>query len=172
MSLHDAPSESAISPAPPAQEARAFARDCHHGVLSTVSKRLEGFPFGSVSPFILDAAGNPIILISDIAEHSKNLQADPRCSLILQPFSADMQSTGRVTVIGHAEPLSADDKAALGPAYLQQFTQARDYFALHDFRFWRIQPIKVRWIGGFGRIHWIEGEAWRRAEGPTQHNKE
>lgn len=166
MSLNDAPPEPAMSPA---QEARAFARECHHGVLSTLSKRLEGFPFGSVSPFILDANGCPIILISDIAEHTRNLQADSRCSLILQPFAPDMQSTGRVTVIGHAEPLSADDKAALGPAYLQQFPQASDYFALHDFRFWRIQPVKVRWIGGFGRIYWVERDAWLHADNPARH---
>ena len=156
----------------PAQEARAFARECHHGVLSTLSKRLEGFPFGSVSPFILDPEGNPIILISDIAEHSKNLQADARCSLILQPFATDMHSTGRVTLIGHAERLSMDDKATLGPAYLDPFPQAAEYFAMHDFCFWRIRPVKVRWIGGFGRIHWIEREAWRCADGPTQHPKE
>lgn len=156
----------------PAQEARAFARNCHHGVLSTLSKRLEGFPFGSVSPFILDPEGHPIILISDIAEHSRNLQADSRCSLILQPFAEDMQSTGRITVIGHAEVLSADDKAALGPAYLHQFPQAADYFAMHDFRFWRIRPLKVRWIGGFGRIHWISREAWLHPEHATPHGQE
>jgi putative heme iron utilization protein len=145
----------------PAQEARAFACDCQHGVLSTLSKRLEGFPFGSVSPFILDPEGNPIILISDLAEHSRNLQADPRCSLILQPFAEDMQSTGRITVIGHAAMLAADDKAALRSTYLHRFPQAADYFAMHDFRFWRIRPLKVRWIGGFGRIHWIDPEAWQ-----------
>lgn len=156
----------------PAQEARAFAHDCHHGVLSTLSKRLEGFPFGSVSPFILDPIASPIILISDIAEHSKNLHADARCSLILQPFATDMQSTGRVTLIGLAEKLSADDKAALGPAYLEQFPQAAEYFSMHDFHFWRIRPLKVRWIGGFGRIHWIDGDAWRDPNNTARRGQE
>ncbi len=155
------PDNSTATKVSPAQEARAFARKCHHGVLSTLSKRLEGFPFGSVSPFMLDAAGSPIILISNLAEHSKNLSADARCSLILQPFTTDMQSTGRVTVIGHAEKLSADDKAALGPIYLEQFPQVAEYFSMHDFCFWRIRPLKVRWIGGFSRIYWVEGDAWR-----------
>lgn len=155
-----------------AQEARAFARECHHGVLSTLSKRLEGFPFGSVSPFILDATGNPIILISDLAEHSKNLHADARCSLLLQPFATDMQSTGRVTVIGHAEKLSIDDKTALGPTYLEQFPQAAAYFSMQDFHFWRIRPLKVRWIGGFGRIHWVEGDAWRGPDNTPRQDQE
>jgi heme iron utilization protein len=148
-----------------ATEARQFARNCHHGVLSTLSKRLDGFPFGSVTPFMLDDDGCPILLISEIAEHTKNLKADARCSLIMQPFAEDMQSTGRVTLIGQATPLP--DKDHLGPRYLQIFPQAAEYFALHDFGFWRIQPTRIRWIGGFGRIHWIEAEAWLNATPPS-----
>ena len=139
-------------------EARRFTRGQTSGVLSTLSKRLDGFPFGSVSPFILEPAGRPVILISEIAEHSKNIDADPRVSLIVQPYSTDMQVTGRATVIGRAERLA--DKDELGPRYLRYFPQAEAYFAMHDFNFYRIEPVKIRWIGGFGRIFWIEPEAW------------
>jgi putative heme iron utilization protein len=139
-------------------EARRFARGQQSGVLSTLSKRLEGYPFGSVSPFILDHAGRPVILISEIAEHTKNIDADPRVSIIVQPYSSDMQVTGRVTVIGRAERLAAKDE--LGPRYLRYFPQAEGYFAMHDFHFYRVEPVKVRWIGGFGRIFWIDPAAW------------
>lgn len=144
-----------------ATEARHFARGCHHGVLSSLSRRLDGFPFGSVSPFILDHQGCPVILISDIAEHTKNLHNDSRCSLIMQPFARDMHSTGRITVIGHAGQLP--EKEALGSRYLRFFPGAADYFAMHDFKFWRIEPARIRWIGGFGRIHWLEPTAWKFA---------
>lgn len=139
-------------------EARRFARGQRSGVLSTISKRLDGYPFGSVSPFILDHAGRPIILISEIAEHTRNILADPRVSLIVQPYSEDMQVTGRVTVIGRAERL--DDKERLGPRYLRHFPQAEEYFAMHDFHFFRVEPVRIRYIGGFGRIHWIEPAAY------------
>ncbi len=139
-------------------EARRFTRGQTSGVLSTLSKRLDGFPFGSVSPFILDHAGRPVILISDLAEHTKNIEADPRVSLIVQPYSPDMQTTGRVTVIGHA--LRLPDKDALGPRYLRYFPQAEAYFSMHDFQFYRLEPVKVRWIGGFGRIFWVDPEAF------------
>lgn len=139
-------------------EARRFARGQAQGVLSTLSLRLEGHPFGSVAPFILDHAGRPVILISDLAEHTRNLQADPRCSLIVQPYSPDMQVAGRVTLVGRAERLT--DKDALGPRYLRYHPQAQAYFAMHDFAFWRIEPVRIRHIGGFGRIHWIEPEAY------------
>ncbi|HEX8979367.1 MAG TPA: DUF2470 domain-containing protein [Parasulfuritortus sp.] len=144
-------------------EARRFTRGQTSGVLSTISKRLEGFPFGSVSPFILDHAGRPVILISEIAEHTKNIDADPRVSIIVQPYAADMQTTGRVTVIGRAERL--DDKDTLGPRYLRYFPQAEGYFAMHDFHFYRVEPVKIRWIGGFGRIFWVDPEAYLSAAG-------
>jgi len=137
-----------------ADEARRFTRGQTSGVLSTISKRLDGFPFGSVAPFILDHAGRPVILISDIAEHTKNIDADPRVSLIVQPYSSDMQVTGRVTVIGRAEKL--EEKDSLGPRYLRYFPQAAGYFAMHDFHFYRIEPIRIRWIGGFGHIFWVD----------------
>ncbi len=139
-------------------EARRFARAQFNGVLSTLSRRLEGFPFGSVAPFVLDHAGRPLILISEIAEHTRNIDADPRVSLIVQPYSPDMQVTGRVTVLGQAVRMA--DKAVLGARYLRHFPQAEGYFAMHDFHLYRIEPVKVRWIGGFGRIHWVEPEAW------------
>lgn len=144
-------------------EARRFTRGQTSAVLSTLSKRLEGFPFGSVSPFLLDHAGRPVILISEIAEHTKNIDADPRVSLIVQPFSADMQATARVTVIGRATRL--DEKDSLGPRYLRHFPQAEGYFAMHDFHFYGIEPVKIRWIGGFGRIYWIEPAAYLCAAG-------
>lgn len=139
-------------------EARRFARGCQHGVLSTLSARIEGFPFGSVAPFVLDHAGCPIVLISDLAEHTRNIQADPRVSLIIQPWSPDMQATGRVTVLGHARALA--DKEEIGTRYLRYHPQARSYFAMHDFRFHRIEPVRIRYIGGFGKIHWIEPDAY------------
>lgn len=145
-------------------EARRFVRAQHAGVLSTLSKRLAGYPFGSVAPFVTDHSGCPILLISSLAEHTRNLDADPRCSLIVQPFSPDMQSTGRVTIIGNASRLT--DKDALGPRYLRFHPQAQAYFAMHDFSFYRIEPVRVRWIGGFGKIHWVEAADYLLAEGP------
>jgi putative heme iron utilization protein len=145
-------------------DARRFVRAQHSGVLSTISQRVEGFPFGSVSPFVTDHAGCPVILISTLAEHTKNLDADPRCSLIVQPYSPDMQTMGRVTVIGRATRLA--DKDALAPRYLRYHPQAETYFTMHDFSFYRIEPVRVRWIGGFGKIHWVEPADYLLEDGP------
>jgi len=138
--------------------ARCFVRGQHSGVLSTISRRVDGFPFGSVAPFILDHTGSPVILISTLAEHTRNIDADPRVSLIVQPYSPDMQVAGRVTLLGRAQRL--DEKSELGPRYLRFHPQAESYFAMHDFSFYRIDPVRIRYIGGFGRIHWVEPEQY------------
>lgn len=150
-------------------DARRFVRGQHAGVLSTLSKRVAGFPFGSVAPFITDHGGCPVILISTLAEHTRNLDADPRCSLIVQPYSPDMQTMGRVTVMGHAARLA--DKDALGPRYLRFHPQAEAYLTMHDFNFYRIEPVRIRWIGGFGKIHWVEPADYLLQASPLAHQE-
>jgi putative heme iron utilization protein len=131
-----------------AADARKFLYATHSGVLSTISARLEGYPFGSIAPFVLDHEGNPLILISTIAEHTKNIQADARVSLIaFDPASPDMQAGARLTLVG--------------ARYLRYFPQAESYFDMHDFQFYRIAVKQARYIGGFGKIHWIPGQELR-----------
>jgi heme oxygenase (biliverdin-IX-beta and delta-forming) len=138
----------------PGTEARRFVRAHPHGVLATLSKRLDGYPFGSVAPFVTDHTGAPIILISTLAEHTKNIEADSRVSLIVHPCAQDMQTAGRVTVTGEA--IRLPDKTSLGPRYLRYLPSAEQYFDMHDFHFYRIEPAAIRFIGGFGKIHWVE----------------
>ena len=67
-----------------ADAAHALYAASHQGILSTLSLELAGYPFGSVVSFTPDRAGLPVLLISSIAEHTRNLQADPRCSLSIR----------------------------------------------------------------------------------------
>lgn len=139
-------------------EARRFVRSHPHGVLSTLSKRLNGHPFGSITPFVSDHTGAPVILISTLAEHTKNIEADSRVSMIVHPCADDMQAAGRVTIIGQA--IRLPEKSALGPRYLRYVPNAEQYFGMHDFLFYRIEPTAIRYIGGFGKIHWAEPAAY------------
>src|ERR1700726_3115016 len=81
------------------------------GTLSSVSRKHSGFPFGSLMPYALDPAGRPIFLISNMAMHTQNLKADPRCSLFVAQTSEDGDPLGaaRATLIGHAEQVQEDD---------------------------------------------------------------
>lgn len=145
----------------PAEEARKFLRCTRSAVLSTHSARLPGYPFGSIAPFVLDHDGNPLILISTIAEHTRNIQADPHISLIaFDPSAADMQAGARLTMVGDAVVSDKQDEA-LRARYLRYLPQAAEYFDMHDFLFHRVEIKQARYIGGFGKIHWISGDELR-----------
>jgi putative heme iron utilization protein len=137
------------------KHARELLLKEYQGVLSTQSKAMPGYPFGSVVPYCLDAEGRPLILISRIAQHTRNLQQDARCSLLVGERGADdVQSAGRLTLLADARQL--EDPAEIEAAasrYFEYFPDARDYHKTHDFDFWRLQPVRARYIGGFGAIH-------------------
>ncbi|MFJ4067446.1 HugZ family protein [Pseudomonas sp. NPDC089996] len=130
----------------------------YRGVLSTHSKSMPGFPFGSVVPYCLDAEGRPLILISRIAQHTHNLLKDPKCSLLVGEREAeDVQAVGRLTVMAEAHKL-VDETAieAAAERYYRYFPDAGNYHKAHDFDFWVLQPVRHRYIGGFGAIHWLD----------------
>ena len=140
-----------------AVEARRLLRAHRYGALSTLSKKLDGYPFGSITPYVVDHDGSLLILISGLAEHSKNILHDPRVSLITHnQHDPDIQMQGRVTVVGDARPIKDPQQA--GERYLRHFPEAANYLTMADFYFCRIQPVAIRYIGGLGRIHWAKME--------------
>ena len=137
-----------------AREARQLLRAHRYGALCTLSRKFDGHPFGSITPYLVDHDGSLLILISALAEHTKNILADPRTSLITHnQHDPHIQAQGRVTVVGAATHV--EDRTGAGKRYLRYFPEARTYFAMHDFQFYRIVPQAIRYIGGFGNIHWI-----------------
>jgi len=137
-------------------EAQTLIAASYDGVLSTLSLEVAGYPFGSVVPFCLDQHGRPLILIASIAQHTKNIAADPRVSLLVfERSEPDLQAAGRVTILADATRLASSERN-LATRYYRYFPQATDYDLTHDFSFHALVPRRVRYIGGFGRIHWFE----------------
>jgi heme oxygenase (biliverdin-IX-beta and delta-forming) len=140
----------------PSLAARRLLNQQSVGVLSTHSIDVEGYPFGSISPFALNYESEPIILISDIAQHTRNIKRNNKVSLtVFDPRADDAQSSGRLTWIGDAELIQPSD-AETRDRYLRYFPSAESYFETHDFSFYSIRLRRARFIGGFGEIHWIE----------------
>ena len=139
-----------------ASEARQFLRSTRSGILSTISAKFAGYPFGSVAPFVLDQDGQPLILISTLAEHTKNIIANPKVSLLVFAGAEDLQANSRLTLMGDASKIAEDD-SQLRARYLRYFPQAEGYFDTHDFSFYRIGIQQARYIGGFGKISWVAG---------------
>ena len=137
-----------------ARTARCFLRARRHGVLATISQSLPGYPFGSVLPYMLDHAARPVVLVSGLAEHTRNIEADRRVSLLVHDCAGDVQSAPRITLIGDALR-AAENPEALQARYVGYFPAARQLLDLGDFSFYRIEPVRVRCIGGFGAIGWV-----------------
>jgi putative heme iron utilization protein len=141
--------------------ARSLLLEESFGVLSTISVDLPGYPFGSVTPYCTDRQCLPIVYISYIAQHTKNIVADPRVSLTVverseNGASDDVQAQGRVTCIANAKEIPSSDTADVRDRYFRYFPSARQYERTHFFAFFRLELVRVRFIGGFGQIFWVE----------------
>jgi heme oxygenase (biliverdin-IX-beta and delta-forming) len=156
-----------------AREARLMLRAHRYGALCTLSKKFDGYPFGSITPYLVDHDGSLLILISTLAEHTKNIRNDPRVSMITHDQrDPHILAQGRVTVIGKAE--LETERLQAGLRYIRYFPEARTYLDMHDFSFFRIHPVAIRYIGGFGKIHWINMDNYTvmQAETFAKHEEE
>jgi putative heme iron utilization protein len=140
-----------------AEAVRALLVAGRHGLLSTNGLEPAGFPYGSLVPLATTARGEPLFLVSRLAQHTKNLDADPRASLLVAAAAGgDPQEAARVTVIGSARRLPGPEVAAGRARYLEAHPAAEMYFGL-DFDLWVLSPVEARYVGGFGAAAWVSG---------------
>ena len=141
-------------------QAALLMRSQHTAVLSTHSVTMQGYPFGSVMPFLMTEEGNLVVYASDIAQHSRNMKKNNKVSLcIYDGKQNDSQASARITVLGRAELDAVED--SLQDQYMALFPQAKSYVQAHDFRFYLISTERVRYIGGFGEIYWFSLDDWQ-----------
>ncbi|MEK7727358.1 MAG: DUF2470 domain-containing protein [candidate division KSB1 bacterium] len=144
-------------------EARALLTGQRHGVLSTHSVVMNGYPFGSITPYTLGRHGEPVILISAIAQHTKNILANSKVALtVVQPSDREVQAHGRLTCLAEARQIASEDRDT-AERYFHYFPKSRDYLQTHDFAFYRLHLTRAYYIGGFGKIFWLEADELRRA---------
>jgi putative heme iron utilization protein len=161
MSRHAGPPRPADAPAVPeptfAERARTLAYLGRTGTLATMSRRHAGHPFASIMPYALDEAGRPLFLISAMAMHTQNLEADPRASLLIaQPdWHGDPLAAARVTLMGQATRLAGAEAAGARTAYLARHPRAAYWVDFDDFAFWRLDLLDVYFVGGFAAMDWV-----------------
>ena len=148
-----------------AERVRTLTSLASVATLSTISRTHQGFPFGSLMPFALDSSGRPLFLISKMAMHTQNLKADPRCSLFVGQVATDGDALGaaRATLIGTAEPVPQGDIADVREKYLARHENSRYWVDFSDFSFFRLQPIDLYYVGGFGLLGWVEARDYDHA---------
>jgi putative heme iron utilization protein len=155
-----------------AEEARTIAASTNAGTLATLTA--DGDPWASFVTYGL-LGGAPVLCVSNLAEHGRNLAADPRASIaIVAPKSRsgdgrDIQSqpdplaSGRVTLAGVVEQPEGDERAAARDAHLAAVAAAKYYIDYSDFSLWILRVQRVRWVGGYGRMDSATGEDYAAA---------
>jgi putative heme iron utilization protein len=140
-----------------AEAVRALIREARQGLLSTNGLEPAGFPYGSLVPVAATAGGEPLLLVSHLAQHAKNLVADGRASLLLQAATAgDPQQGARASVLGTARRLEGAEEVEARARYLTVHPDAARYFDL-AFQLWALAPVEARYVGGFGAAAWVSG---------------
>ncbi|XP_024024675.1 glutamyl-tRNA reductase-binding protein, chloroplastic [Morus notabilis] len=131
---------------PPVEEIRTVLDRSVRGVLSTLSQKHDGYPSGSMVDFACDADGSPILAVSSLAVHSKDLSANAKCSLLVARDPEDRTDLV-ITLHGNAVPVSENDRAAVRSTYLATLPNAF-WVDFGDFQFMRIEPKVVRYVSG------------------------
>jgi putative heme iron utilization protein len=140
-----------------AERARTLMYSGRIATLSTHSRKQPGFPFGSLMPYALDKDGRPIFLISTMAMHTQNLQANPRASLFVTEPDAGGNPLGaaRVTLIGNVVRIPESDLAEARSLYLASYSDSKHWVDFDDFFFFRMDIVDIYFVGGFGVMGWV-----------------
>jgi heme iron utilization protein len=134
-----------------AEGARTIAASTNSGTLATLGAG--GEPWASFVTYGL-LAGAPVLCVSTLAEHGRNLAADQRASIsIVSPSNdPDPQAWARVTLAGVADRPVGDELAAARHAHLSAVPGAAGYLDFADFTLWVLRVSRVRWYGGYGQM--------------------
>jgi putative heme iron utilization protein len=142
------------------RDIRLLMRRLPSASLATALAHAGGWPYASLVTVAHDTDGAPILLLSTLSDHTRNLAADPRASLLFEAASRlrNPQAGPRVTVLGRVE---ADGSERLRRRFIARHPDAALYADFADFGIYRMQVERAHFVGGFARAVWVEGAAMR-----------
>ncbi|MDP8938362.1 MAG: DUF2470 domain-containing protein [Actinomycetota bacterium] len=159
------------APPPPepshGERCRTLVASSSRGTLCTLAVDPAGYPYGSVATYGLDDAGNPLFFVSLMAEHTQNAMVDPRASLLVTepvPEGADPLASGRATLLGLLSRVDDADRPSAQERYLAANPTAAYYIDFGDFVFYRLDVTAIRYVGGYGRMSWVDADEYAAAE--------
>jgi len=144
-----------------AAAARHLIRGRDHAALAT---SLAGRPYVSLVACACEIDASPLLLLSDLAQHTRNLLADPRVSLLFEDTAGhpDPLAGPRLTLLGNAERCNDPGDAPLAAArFAARHPASAGYAGFADFHLYRVAIERGHLVAGFGRIAWIEAEQLR-----------
>ena len=135
------------------------------GSLASLSE--DGTPWASIVTFGATTAGEPVLVVSTMAEHGRNLAREPRCSIAIAEAVAegeDPLDRARITLAGRVIVPEGEEADAALQAHAQHYPFARDYAAYADFTTYLLRVERVRWVGGFARMSTVEAAEYAAAD--------
>jgi len=146
---------------------RGLVERARHGALATVAREPAGWPFATLVAVAFDERARPLLLLSRLAEHTQNLEACASASLlVVDPEGAatgDPMAAGRMTLVGSCARVADGEQAAVRAAFVRAHPEASGYARFADFAAYRMEVTAARWVGGFGRMAWVDGGAYTAA---------
>lgn len=149
-----------------AERCRTLVAQARSATLCTIARDPEGYPYGSLVAVAADGRGRPLLLLSRLAEHTRNLEHRPEASILLTEVAdpgAQRLALGRVTLLGPCRVVEGPEREAARERFLAAQPDAASYVDFRDFAFFRLEPAAVRYVGGFGRMSWVGVEAYAAA---------
>lgn len=142
-------------------QARGLLQAQTFGVLSSHSAKLPGYPHTSVLPYLVDTHGRILILISRLAQHTRNIKKNPKVSLfVMADVDGDVQSKSRLSISCDALELASQQVEAVSDAYYARFPHSIGYHDQLDFEFYELHILEVGFIAGFGGVKHFNAEQW------------
>lgn len=127
------------------------------GTIVTLSSDYKGTPFGTPAPYAIDSEGRPVLFLSNLAIHTKNIVKNPKCSvMVLKEDKEDPFNSARVTFVGKMVKVSDKERAEYKKLFLAKQKAAEDFIDFGDFNFYRLEIESIFYVGGFGDIQWID----------------
>jgi heme iron utilization protein len=147
-----------------AEEARTLVAAASAGTLATLSD--DGTPWASLVAYGALEDGSPVLFVSHLAEHARNLAREPRASLVVAATSPgeDVLAAGRVTLAGTAERPRGELEQVARDRFVAAIPSAKAYASFRDFSLWVLRVERVRWVGGYGRMASANGGDYGAAE--------
>ena len=148
----------------PGEEARTLVAAASSGSLASLSD--DGTPWASIITFGATGAGEPVLVVSTMAEHGRNLAREPRCSIATAepvPEGEDPLDRARVTLAGHVIVPEGEEAETALEAHARRYPFARAYAAYADFTTYVLRVERVRWVGGFARMSTVEAADYAAA---------
>ena len=143
-------------------DAVKLLRSTNYGILSTMSKTHQDYPFGSFVTYASSRSRTIHLYLSNLAEHTENLhyKSESCITIFKTNLIGDKQNSKRLTLMGDLKKVPENMVNDCKQRFLQILPESKKYEEMHDFNFYKLEIKHARWIGGFGNITWLNEDAW------------